>query len=182
MIRVKLYIITVCLLLSFSCVSQRKEFASQSTIRLKGYNTNIRKFLDIDGYYTASYANLMFFEDGIYQWGGYWGVYKIERDTIIGNFFWKGGIFSSILICEERYKIINRKTVQKIYMQSLRKSDAFLYKGNYRSPWLQNEELHLFVPADSLPSSDCWLKEEKWIWLNEQDWKNYMGKIKKRNK
>jgi hypothetical protein len=67
-------------------------------------------------------------------------------------------------------------------MKSLRKSDENNYKLNYRTPCLQNKELHYFMPADSLPSSDCWLKEEKWIWRNEQDWKNYMEKIKQMKK
>lgn len=44
------------------------------------------------------------------------------------------------------------------------------------SPWREGSPLH-FTPADTLPSSDNWLKENKWIWRNESDWKNYMQHV-----
>jgi hypothetical protein len=50
------------------------------------------------------------------------------------------------------------------------------------SPWISNSVPLYFSPADSLPSSDCWLKEEKWIWRHESDWKAYMEKIKQKKK
>ena len=36
---------------------------------------------------------------------------------------------------------------------------------------LEYDFFYHFMSADSLPSSDNWLKEKKWTWRNEQDWK-----------
>ena len=115
-------------------------------------------------------------EDGQIRWGNYWGVYRIEGDTIIGNFFIKGTFGRGWSFDEERYKIIDKNTVEKIYLKGLLKADDSYYEFN--SPWMS--VFFQFIPADSLPSSDCWLKEEKWIWRNESDWKNYMEKIKQK--
>ena len=172
-------------------------------------STHIRDILNIDGYYTASHShdNLMFFEDGIINvfyfkksdnvdsiktnmhkwannqisWGTNWGVYRIEGDTIIGQFFWQGGILSTPSIFEYRYKIIDKKTIKKIYYKSLRKIDEKYYQDNKISTW-KDGDIYKYVPTDTLPSSDCWLKEEKWIWRNESDWKDYMEKIKQKQK
>jgi len=53
-----------------------------------------------------------------------------------------------------------------------------------KSAWLNLNPVHL-TPLDVLPPSDNWLKENKWIWRNESDWKAYMqhvGQIKKQYK
>ncbi|MDR1372275.1 MAG: hypothetical protein LBJ17_03995 [Dysgonamonadaceae bacterium] len=113
-------------------------------------------------------------------WGSYyypgWGAYRIEGDTIIGQRFVKGALFTNWDIDEVRYKIIDRRTIRRIYWEPLLSSDEQVYKNE--SWWINDEDLYYFMPADSLPSSDCWLKEEKWIWRNESDWKEYMEKIK----
>jgi hypothetical protein len=168
-------------------------------------------YRDISDSAFAISNNVMFFEDGSYtwsfhfkegvtydninrnmsewvkkwdenkqiRWGGYWGVYRIEGDTIIGNYFEKGLLLRCWTFGEERYKIMDSTTIKKIYLKSLLKGDENYY--NSKSPWLSNEVSVHFVPADSLPSSDCWLKEEKWIWRNESDWKSYMEKINQKS-
>ena len=119
-------------------------------------------------------------EDKQIRRGNYWGVYKAERDTVILYEYEKGTFWKGWSLYEYRYKILNRKTIQRIYIKSLLKRDESYYKNE--SPWRENDSLSIFFPADSLPSSDCWLKEEKWIWRNEQDWKDYMQKIKQKKK
>jgi hypothetical protein len=48
----KKYILILCIvLLSCSCVAQKKKVISKSTIKLEEKNTTIRNLLDIDGYY-----------------------------------------------------------------------------------------------------------------------------------
>lgn len=93
----------------FSCASQKKEVVTKSTIKLEGKNTNIRDLIDIHGVYAYS---TMFFDNGTWVifsmkknenekignffdyvesktlkkltlWGTYWGIYKIQNDTII---------------------------------------------------------------------------------------------------
>jgi hypothetical protein len=40
-----------------------------------------------------------------------------------------------------------------------------------------------FVPISAKPPLDYyWILKEKWFWCNEQDWRNYMEKMKQQNK
>jgi hypothetical protein len=111
------------------------------------------------------------------RWGAYWGTYRIEGDTIIAHSFLKGNLTREWIFYEKRYKILDRTTFKIIYSQSLLRESP-----HQKDPWdlKLNYSLSRFIPADSLPSSNCWLKEEKWIWQNESDWKNYMEKIKQK--
>jgi len=111
-------------------------------------------------------------------WGFHWGVYKIVEDTIIVHHYLRGSWWTPWYADEIRYKIIDRTTIQPIYSRDLRQSEEQYYKEYNKSSWIKNGDVFYFTPAHSLPSSDCWLKEEKWIWRNESDWKAYMEKIK----
>jgi len=209
-------ILVACLLVSFSCVSQKNEIIAKSIIKMEGKNTNIREFIEIDGYYPIrdsldfnSYTScVIFFEDGTWgtfyfkketsenerksnmsrclygwnegkpiRWGVDWGVYKIQNDTIIVYSYLQGGLLKPWDIDEIRYKIINRKTIQRVYYRCILKACDNYYITE--TPWKSFEPWY-FTPADYLPSSDCWLKEEKWIWRNEQDWKEYMQKMEQK--
>ena len=191
--------------ITVSCTSQ-KYVSSQSTIKLEGHNTNIREVLDIDGYYknyNFGCSNAMFFADGTYvryfyfkegateeqirtnmvEWikwpekmGRMWGVYRIEDNVLIGQGYDKG-FFYGISMFEERYTIVDRTTLKQIYWKRKNKEDE---KFPDYDPWLNYDFSYHFIPADSLPNSDCWLKEKKWIWRNEQDWKDYMERIKQK--
>ncbi len=110
------------------------------------------------------------------RWGIRWGVYKIEKDTLVGQYFQKGTFFGGGWweCVEEKYVIIDKHTLIVMYSKSLFKDD----KNEIR----EHGSVYEFVAADSLPSSDCWLKEEKWIWRNESDWKAYMDRIKQNKK
>jgi len=203
----KQIILIIFSLIAISCISQKGEIISKSNIKLEGRNTNIRDLLEIDGYYQdQNYLKMMFFEDGTYvssfsfkkdipeneikanmskslaggiedkqfSWGNDWGVYKIEGDTLVAYYYLRGSFWTPWYFDEVRYKIIDKITIQKIYWKGLLKIDEQYNKE--RSPWINGSYLH-FTPADSLPSSDCWLKKQKWIWRNEQDWKDYMQRI-----
>jgi len=117
-------------------------------------------------------------QKGQVRWGTYWGVYTINKDTIVLQNVTKAGLFNmSWSFNEIMYKVLDRQTLKLIYYKDLlAKDDGDPYeigKKNFTDK---------FVPTDSFPSSDCWLKEEKWIWRNEQDWKDYMEKIKTKKK
>ena len=205
----KQYIAILFMFTFSSCISQRY-LISHSTIKFERTNTNIRNFMDIDGYhrnYDYGGSNAMFFEDGTYvkyfsfkegateanisinmvkwmkwinDWGLYWGVYRIESDTLICHYYDKGSIFRIISFNEERYKIINRTTLIRIYWRDRSKEGDKEYSKKRHDPWLKGVFLYHFKPANNLPSSDCWLKEKKWIWRYEQDWRNYMEKKKRK--
>ena len=111
------------------------------------------------------------------QWSSAMGVYRIEGDMIIGHLYSPpNNSFFSLgagwLLYEERYKIVNRTTINRIYYSGLLKT----FESD--RPW-RDAPPYIFVSAKNLPSSGNWLKEERWIWRNESDWKAYMEKIKR---
>lgn len=203
----KQWVVILSLIFICACASLKREVITNSTIKLEGKSTNIRDLIEIDGVYVYS---TMFFEDGSYvnflmekpedgkitnlrnsletwkegkqtRWGTYWGVYTIQNDTIIVHSYDKGTLLKRWSLDEIRYKVIDRKTIKRIYNKGLLKVDEKYYRESGESPWIDGNPLH-FIPADSLPSADNWLKENKWIWRNEADWKEYMQKIKLKKK
>jgi hypothetical protein len=116
--------------------------------------------------------------DGQVRWGTYWGVYKISGDTLVLYHYDKGHFWKGWALRESRFKIIDKTTILLIYGKELLKTHEQYYKSINFNPWIKNGDKLYFNSADSLPASDCWLKEEKWIWRNEQDWKAYMERIK----
>lgn len=207
----KYFIFIICLLFSFSCVSQKKDVITKSTIKFEGKNTNITDLVCIKGlFHSSNYQsneNVIFFEDGtvikflskeqieknqnivnlsdpVYhseskgriRFLGQRGVYTVKNDTIITHMYGAPALLVGWLLDEERYKILDRKTIKKIYVKGLLKAHEKYYKESGQSPWIDETIMH-FYPADTLPSSDNWLKENKWIWRNESDWKNYMQHV-----
>lgn len=203
----KFLFVLISIVCCFSCVSQKKIIA-KSTIKLEGKYINIRNLIDIDGYYCIDTTNLqfggiMFFDDGSWvyfhfrdsfsenqiksnlssslvysdkgetEWGYNWGVYNIQNDTIIVHSYNNPAFLNPIDLKELRYKVVDRQTIRMIYSKILTDKDYYKFK----SPWKESPPIN-YTPADSLPSSDNWLKENKWIWHNESDWKEYMNRIK----
>ena len=75
-------ILFVFLLCYFSCMSQKKEVISKSTIKLEGKSTHISDLINITGYYSKadcrkcnSIAGIMFFDDGI------WVDFRFKKDV-----------------------------------------------------------------------------------------------------
>ena len=203
----KLYLIILLMLCSFvSCAffNMSKGTVIKHSIKLEGKNTNIRDLIDIDGYYSATgyeknHDGLMFFEDGTYmniyfkegaitdsiqknmtKWLYKWtdkngqiqcavdeGTYRIEGDTIIvRNIFISYALLRRWESAESKFKVIDRTTINSSY-------------NDYYSGERVNRK-YMFVSCDSLPTADMPLKEHKWIWRNEQDWKDYMQRIEQK--
>jgi hypothetical protein len=192
-------------------IFSRSSVIKRTTFYLEGDSFQASDKLEINGYYYVDdplAPVLMFFDDGsacyFYsfkddvsvaaikenlseaiptygrrkRWGVYWGVYKIQHDTLIVSQYLRE--FDIIWTLEEsRYKIINNTTIQRIYESSIYPER---YPYPYGTPWTDKGTILHFASADSLPSSDCWLKEQKWIWRNRSDWEAYMQKIGKRKK
>lgn len=111
------------------------------------------------------------------QWGTYWGVYSIQNDTIIVHSYNRPALLNPLATNEIRYKVMDKSTIREIYFRINSKAADEYYETH--SPWIDKEPMH-FTPADTLPSSDNWLKEKKWIWHNESDWIEYIQKIKQK--
>lgn len=201
-----------CSMFFLSCVSRKKEVINKSTIKLEGKKTSISDLIDIDGYYTSDpenmkYGGYIFFEDGSWayffkkseltqfdlqtsldqsikkeksgKWGD-WGVYTIQNDTIVVYSYDEPLRLAPWGLSEQRYKVIDRQTLQYVFYKS--KIEDHEYNERHNNPWIDNPHYLYFIPADSLPSSDNWLKEKKWIWRNESDWNKYMQYIKDEKK
>jgi hypothetical protein len=176
-----------------------KTGAHQNAFEVKGYYRTISPFV---------YGSYLFFEDGTWvnfhfkqgvselerqkdmvntidydgirknqlRWGFYWGTYRVEKDTIYVYSYYKKTMWNVISLSELRYKILDKRSLQLFYYRELEKSEDKYYETH--TPFLKNQSILHFFPVDSIPSSDCWLKERKWIWQNKLDWKEYKRKIK----
>lgn len=203
----KYLFICICLISCFSCALRRGEVSRKSTIKLEGKNTSIRDIIEIDGHYPlssdTSHGSIMFFHDGSWvyfhfklnvsqeeiaedlsgsikswidkgqvRWGFSWGVYEIKSDTIIVHSYTEPGFLVAWTLSENRYKVIDRQTIKEIYFK-IKNEDK---NEGMRSQWINGDFLR-FSSSNSLPSSDTWLKENKWIWRNESDWREYMKHV-----
>jgi hypothetical protein len=113
------------------------------------------------------------------------GSYVISGDTIkvqmIHNYHsmnddWKG--------LEEWYKIIDRNTLHFLdwFLITTDKKEKEFFKKYYSFPAGGGARVP-FVPIPAKPPLDYyWILKEKWFWCNEQDWKDYMEKIKQKKK
>jgi hypothetical protein len=108
----------------------------------------------------------------------YWGIYKIAHDTIVAQFIdnvsgaylapWSGG--------EAWFKIIDRNTLQYLYYRNFKKRNHDEIIAAEKS--VANSSLAIYHSSEILPPPYAWLKKEKWLWANEEDWKRYMELIK----
>jgi hypothetical protein len=135
------------------------------------HSNNPRLFFGKD-FTTDSLCNLNIPHDGLYE---------LRGDTIITQMINYTSGMAPWYAIEKWFIIINPVTVKAIFAQPI---------GFDVSPELLESRWHdqsrftpaRFVPTDTLPPSDNWLKGEKWLWRNEKDWVEYMENAKKRKK
>lgn len=115
---------------------------------------------DIPGYLKKVVQNG--YKDEFY-YGFYWGVYRIEGDTIKAQYINHASGLAPWDACEEWFKVINRKTIVSIYTKRIGKSMTEVEVADYEKIISGNTPAK-FVPLDVIPPPNCWLKKEKWIW------------------
>jgi len=108
----------------------------------------------------------------------YWGIYKMSHNTIITQCInnsskarlnpWDAG--------ETWFKIVDRNTLQRLYDKDFRKMSPDDILENEKA--IANSSFAIYHPAAIIPLPYTWLKKEKWLWANEEDWKRYMEFIK----
>jgi hypothetical protein len=111
------------------------------------------------------------------------GSYIVSGDTIKVQMLHKYHSLNDNWFGKERwYKIIDRNTllcIKGFELTSDKREKAFIEK-NYR---LDVGDYSTFIPAEATPPSNYyWILREKWFWCNEQDWQNYVTKIKQKKK
>ena len=95
--------------------------------------------------------------------GGYWGIYRIDGDTITGQFMDNPGYFGAFLAREVKFRIVDKHTLQYLSTQSLRiqtKQEKEVW--NIAESSEKRTPIH-FIPCTTMPSSDNWLMREKWL-------------------
>ena len=105
-----------------------------------------------------------------------WGVYRRSGDTIITNYInnpsspkvWFAGM--------EKFRIVNRNTIIQIDSKPLEKMSKSDWVNWEESQKNQNYQPAIFIPLKTLPSSDSWLKNELWFWVNDSLRINYLSK------
>ena len=113
-------------------------------------------------------------------WGGNWGIYRVQNDTIIVQVFVKGDIIVPWSFYERRYKIINKTTLEFIDYKPLLIGEREYTEEELRIMSSNIERTQLsFHPVESLPPSNPWFKKKRWAWKNESDWEKYMQSLKR---
>jgi len=116
---------------------------------------------------------------------GKWGSYTICKDTIKIQYIDKPTQLSSTSAGEEWFKIIDRNTLVFINSMPLSTNKSYwLNYENYKN--IRDEKAKypaIFISIPVKPNPDgAWILKEKWFWCNESDWKDYMEKIKQKQK
>lgn len=104
------------------------------------------------------------------QWGNMWGVYQ-KKDSIIHTEMY------------EKYtlwRILKDEFVMRGDTLILRNRTYYDSKGKVLKEYDDLGANYLFYPAKNIPpQANHFLKKEKWIWRNVEDWKAYMDSQKK---
>ena len=144
------------------------------------------------------YRRFMFLKDGLYldtflRYDSlsstfldsyYIGKYVISGDTIKVQYIDRPNPPSGHSAWETWFKVVSRDTIIKIYAIPLYKKSKSDWKNwyDYKPEWKAQIVPAIFVPINLTPISNCWLKQKKWFWCSESDWKEYMNRVKELNK
>lgn len=135
--------------------------------------------VSIKGQYSPDYIQHFFnnenFDDE--NWNAfYWGVYDLQGDTIKTKSIFIGTLNAGWSMREEWFQVIDNLTLRSIYAKPIGKD--YLSQEVLEKYWFNrdNHTTAIFFQLKTIPSSDCWLKREKWFWCNEDEWRAFMVK------
>lgn len=114
-----------------------------------------------------------FFGENFHNEVSYWGIYQLNGDTITTQYISRASWMAPWDSREEWFFIIDSISLQSIFAKPIGfevSQDLLETRWHNRGRFSPAR----FVPTDTLPPSDNWLKEEKWLWRNENDWEEYM--------
>ncbi|MDP2235735.1 MAG: hypothetical protein Q8J88_04805 [Bacteroidales bacterium] len=103
-----------------------------------------------------------------------WGLYMFIDDTIYVHYINHPQLLVPWGSSSECFIINNFMQIEKINeCMLLSKTDpTFGLKAPNVNPYLYRPAVRINVKA--LPSSNAWLKREKWFWCDESEWRAYM--------
>ncbi|MCL2683096.1 MAG: hypothetical protein FWE63_06405 [Bacteroidales bacterium] len=101
---------------------------------------------------------------------GDWGLYELKDDIIKVQFVTRANPPVSPDSYIVRYKVIDRHTIQEVVGLGFEKSGYPPGVG----------ETYSFMSVEKLPSSECWLKSEKWFWCDKKQYRQHKKTSKHR--
>jgi hypothetical protein len=107
-----------------------------------------------------------------------WGKYIIADDTIKVNYH-SGWGYPDCYAFEIWFKVIDRTHLTDIYFSRITAKTPLMTEYQKKEDIYENDSPSRFIPLEKMPSSDCWLKKEKWFWHSEDKYNEYMLHIKK---
>jgi hypothetical protein len=198
----KFIILLQLLFVMHSCYIVHKSTIQEFDYCYSNSETGIESLININGYYEVSYASLnenkiirkeaiVFYDDGIYlefpsvemlydslsvsrkSWGEMnvrCGIYKYFQDTIKVQYVYIGSATSG---CETIYYKVKRfDSIDEILCGNCDTPPKMFLKNNQISVSIN------FIPYSKIPNANqIWLKQKKWFWCNEQEWKAYKDSI-----
>ena len=118
--------------------------------------------VDIDKYIIRSKSSIL------YNYGEYYGVYRVDGDTIFVNEY-RRDLIAGFEMYKLHFLIINDETLLYFYFEDPQQ----IYK-NETIKWDRNEE-YVFRQAKLPKPHDRFLKKKKWLWEKTADWEHYMN-------
>jgi hypothetical protein len=101
-----------------------------------------------------------------------WGVYKIEGNTVktqsTNRQSWPNPYWD---LFEQWYLIKENGTLELVYTKNL-------IDGRYSSEKQNTYDTYDFIETNLNLTSDTWLKNEKWFWCDEEQYKKWKEKQK----
>jgi len=104
--------------------------------------------------------------------GMIWGTYRVIGGKIKARICQSPGT-QTLLVWDEHFTILD--------------SNRIHYDGSCYLPCTsitknEKKQILYFVPFDSIPNSDCWLKQKRWFWADKVAYKAYKKKLKEERK
>ena len=104
------------------------------------------------------------------KWGTQWGVYTKKNNIIYTEMYQKSYMFSLNWDCYKDIFLLKNDTLISINRK------CFNYKGE-KIIDAKMSNIYKFIRIDTFPNqSNHFLKKQKWIWRNANDWNSYMNK------
>lgn len=102
-----------------------------------------------------------------FYFGFYWGVYRIDGDTIKAQYINHARGMAPWDAREEWFKVVNRNTLTCIYAKMLGEKMTEVAIVNYKKA-ISRYTAARFVPLEVIPPPNCWLKKEEWFWCKNR--------------
>jgi len=102
--------------------------------------------------------------------GEYFGVYRIDADTIFVNEYRRELFMFGYDLYKLRFYIIDNETLLFYYLED----PQLIY--NNETIKFDKSDVYIFKKAILPMPRDKFLKKNKWMWKNETDWEHYLHK------